>query len=208
MAYTQTKIGQLAMGHLGDRDIENINDTLVADAVTLKNRYEHARDHCYEAHDWKWAKRSAALQLVPGTPTLRFTYQFALPPYFARIANVSEYSDMRVPMDASGWDISDGLFLTDAGFAHMEYVAKDWSEAKWPAYFADCVALKLAELACLKITHSVELKKALANDFAKVVMPQARSIDSTSQPAKQHAVTSLWQQSRLSRHSFSNLRRS
>lgn len=205
--YTRTDIAKLAMGHLGDRDIADIDDQFDMDAQTLKNRYGHARDTVFVAHDWKWAKRSAQLQQSVTPPAVRFTYAYALPPYYARIANVSEFENMDPQLDENGWDITDGKLTTDAGFVFVDYVANDWSEAVWPAYFADCVGLKLAELACMKITHSADLKRVLASQYSKEMMPQARSIDSTAQPARKTIIRSNWQRARIGRFGISNLRR-
>ena len=205
--YTQTLIGKLAMGHLGDRDIGDIDDIYDKDAVTLKTRYGHARDTVYVAHDWKWGKRSAQLQQLTITPATRFTYAYALPAAYARLANVSEFSDMRSALDDGDFDISDGKLTTDSLTVFLEYVANDWSEAVWPAYFADCVALKLAEVACLKITHDVGLKMQLGKTFIEKVLPFARSTDSTAQPFRRKLVRSPWQESRLGRGAIPNLRR-
>lgn len=205
--YTRTLIGKLAMGHLGDRDIADIDDQFDLDAQTLKNRYDHARDVVYVAHDWKWAKRSVQLQQSVTPPNVRYTYAYALPPFYARMSNVSEFENMDPPLDADGWDVTDGKLTTDAGFVFVDYVANDWSEAVWPPYFAECVGMKLAELACMKITHDRGLKDTLANQYLKITMPQARSTDSVSQPARKRIVTSQWAQIRLGRSRFSNLRR-
>lgn len=207
MAYTKTLIAKLAMGHLGDRDIADIDDQFDLDAQILKARYDHARDLVYTAHDWKWAKRSAQLQQKVTPPVVRYTYAYALPNDFARISNISEFDDMRIPLDESGWDISGGELTTDVGYVFVDYVSNNWSEAVWPAHFAACVAEMLAEISCLKITHNEGLKKMLGDHYAKVTLPQGRSIDSTSQPARKTIITSNWQKARLGSRSFNNLRR-
>lgn len=205
MAYTKTLIGKLTMGHLGDRDITSIDDQYDQDAVTMKTRYEHARDAIYVSHDWKWAKRTVQLARLSVTPITRFTYAYALPSNYARLSNVSQYTTMEPPLDDTDYDITDGQFHTDAEQVYMDFVANDWSEAVWPAYFADCVSVKLAEVSCLKITHSAELKSALSRMLQNTTLPLARSTDSTAQPFKRKLVRSPWQQSRLGRNTRPNL---
>lgn len=205
--YTRTLVGKLACGHLGDRDIGDIDDAYDLDAVALKARYTHARDMVYTMHDWKWAKRSVELQRLPVTPALRFTYAYALPPYYAMLSNVARDVPMRDTIDDQDFDISDGRFNTDAEYVFMDYVANDWSEAVWPPYFADCVALNLAEICCLKLTHDINLKQTLKKMLMQTVLPEARAIDSTGQPFKRKLIRSPWQESRLGRFGTSNLRR-
>lgn len=207
MGYTRTLIGKMAMGHLGDRDIGDINDIYDKDAVTLKTRYEHARDLTFVSHDWFWARRSAELQQIPTVPTVKFTLTYALPPNYVRLSNAAEDSAMRLVLDDGDFDITDGVLITDASFVFMQYVANDWSEAVWPAHFAEAMALKLAEVCCLKITHNESMKQLLGKQFNEQAMPNARSIDSTSQPFQRRLVRSPWQESRVGRFRISNLRR-
>jgi hypothetical protein len=192
---------------LGQRDIGDIDDQFDQDAQILKARYEHARDSVYATHDWHWARRSAQLQQRVTPPAVRFTYAYALPASYVRISNVSQFENMDPPLDEDGWDITDGDLTTDAGYVFIDFVANDWSEAKWPSYFADCVAMKLAEVACMKITNSESLKQTLVKGYQQSTLPQARSIDSTSQPARRTIIRSPWQRARLGSFSFSNLRR-
>lgn len=205
--YTKTLIAKLAIGHLGDRDIGDIDDQFDQDAVTLKTRYDHARDLVYLGHDWKWARRSAELQLLPITPAVRFDFAYALPPNFARLSNVARFEDMTGVLNDADWTISEGQLHTNEEAVFMDYVAKDWSEAQWPSYFAEAVALNLAEISCLKITHDRGLKGQLAKQFQQTVMPMARSTDSLAQPAQRRLVRSPWQEARAGRNGFSNLRR-
>lgn len=207
MGYTRTLIGKLAMGHLGDRDIADIDDQYDQDAQILKARYEHARDSIYVAHDWKWAKRSAQLQQKITAPTVRYTYAYALPADFVRISNVSEFDSMDPPLDEAGWDIVDGELTSNSGYVFIEYIANNWSEARWPSYFAECVAQQLAEISCMKIVHNESLKQLIAKNLAQTTLPQARSVDSQSQPSRKTIVRSSWQRARLGNSTFSNLRR-
>ena len=205
MSYTKTLIANMAMVHIGDRDIADIDDQFDTDALVLKRFYIHARNAIYEAHDWKWAKRAVELQLLPAAPVVRYTRAFQMPSEFRRIANVSEFSDMR--MQLNDFDISNGQFNCDVGFCHMEYVSSDWSEAVWPAYFADCVSLKLAALCAPRITHDSTAKQVLEKLLRDATLPYARSIDSGSQPPNKRVISSPWQTARMGGRNFNNLRR-
>jgi hypothetical protein len=207
MAYTRTLVANLTLGHLGDSDIDDIDNQQSQNAQVLSTRYEHARDWVYVQHDWHWARRSAQLQQSVTPPTVRYDWAYSLPNDFARISNVSEFENMDPQLDEYGWDIVGGKLTTNAGYAFVDYVSNNWSEAIWPAYFADCVALKLAEVACLKITHNNGLKETLNKQLMQSVLPQARSIDSTAQPSRPRIIASPWQRARLGRGSGSNLRR-
>jgi hypothetical protein len=202
----RTSIANLALLHLGDRFIDDIDDADDSDANTLKKFYEHARDTVYEAHDWKWAKRALQLQLIATPPTVRYDYAYALPSHFRRLTNISQYDTMDPQLDE--FDIVDRTLTTNAGFAFLEFVASDWSEAVWPAYFSDCVGMKLAEMCCMRITHNTGQKRELASEFQKSTLPYARSIDSQSQPARKRFIRSDWTRLRFGRRSSENLRKS
>lgn len=205
MGYSRTQIANLAMSHLGDRFIANIDSDTDDDAIVLKSNYEHARNIVYEAHDWKWARRSAQLQLLPTAPTVRYDYAFALPPDFRRLANISQYETMIPALD--DYQATDARVVTSAGYCFMEYVASDWSEAVWPAYFADCVGEKLAEISCMRINHNVALKVELNKRFKNETLPYARSVDQNQAPPQQRFIRSNWAKARFAGRNLDNLRR-
>jgi hypothetical protein len=206
MSYDPTLIGNLALGHLGDRAIDDISDGQDSVAEILSTFYGHARDTVYQAHDWKWAKRVLPLQRKNIAPSVRYAYAYALPSSYQRLSNVSDSSTMSPQLD--DFDIVDGQLTTDSEAVYLEFVAGDWSEGTWPAYFADCVALKLAILASPRISHDLQYRQALIKTFSTEVLPYSRSIDSQSQPARKPFIRSEWTGARFSGRSFSsNLRR-
>lgn len=205
MSYTQTAIANLAMGHLGDREITDINDNLDDDAVELKSKYSHARNLIYEMHDWIWARDSAQLQRKTTTPASRYDYAYALPANYRRLSNISRYEDMRQQLDE--FQIVNREIQTDEEYVFMDFVSSKWDEPFWPAYFANCVGLQLAILTCNRITNhkanKAELQKALKN----MAMPDARTIDSQQQPARKRYIRSEWAQHRFAGRRVPNLRR-
>jgi hypothetical protein len=201
----QTAVANLALVHLGDRFIDSINNQRNPDANTLRLYYTHARNAIYEMHDWKWAKRSGQLQVLATAPTVRYDYAYALPAHFRRLSNISDSETMDPQLD--DFDIVDRTVTTNSGYVFMEYVASDWDESVWPAPFADCVAIKLAALACMRITHDKSQKKLLEEELMKTTLPVARSVDSQNQPARKRFIRSEWGRIRMGRWGYSNLRR-
>jgi len=204
MSYTQTLIGNLAMGHLGDREISDINDSQDLDAIVLKRYYAHAVRRTYESHDWIWARQNYQLQRRSETPVTRYAYAYAKPPHYRRLCNVSEYSDMRATIDE--FQNADGDIQTDAETVFMEYVSGEWSEGIWPAYFADCVGVQLAIHAVMQLTHAKDVKADLMRMFKRETLPEARSVDSQGQPSRRRIIRSPWNEARMSGRG-SNLRR-
>ncbi len=201
----RTTVANLALTHLGDRFIDDINNQRNSDATTLRTFYEHSRDVIYEMHDWKWARRTVQLQLLPTAPVTRYDYAYALPSHFRRISNVSDNEDMNPPLD--DWDIVDRTLVTNSGYVFIDHVASDWSEAQWPAYFSDCVAIKLAALGCMRITHDRGQKQALEKELVQTTLPTSRSVDSQLQPNRKRFIRSEWSKERFGRRGYSNLRR-
>lgn len=203
----RTSIANLTLTLLGDRFISSIDDPDDADAETLRTFYEHARNTVYEAHDWKWAKKVEQLQLLPTAPLVRYDYAYALPSHYRRLVNIAQYDTMHPQLDE--FDIVNRTLTANIGSGlFLEFVASDWSEAVWPAHFVDCVAMKLAELCCMRIVHNAGQKAELARDYQRTTLPYARSIDSQSQPARKSFIRSNWTTMRFGRNSSENLRKS
>lgn len=195
--YTQTDIANLALSHLSDRRIEDINDTNDTNAEIIADNYEHALGYVFGKHDWRWAMLDAELARLPTAPTTRYAYQYSLPSEFARISNLSDNNTMYPLSD--DWDIIGLKLRTDHAAVFIEYVSSHWDESVWPAHFAEAVAVKLAELCAPRITSNMNTRAAMEGKFEKVAMPQARVTDSQWQPARRRFIRSEWKTDRFTR---------
>src|SRR5262249_30481693 len=135
------------------------------------------------------------LQRLASTPAVRYLYAYALPGDYRRLTNVADNIDMDPQLD--DFDIVDRMLTTSSESVYLEYVGSDWSAAIWPAYFADCVSLKLAVLAAAKLTHDLGNKQLLDKALMQNALPYARSVDSQSQPARKTFIRSNWQKARF-----------
>jgi hypothetical protein len=195
--YTQTDIANLALSHLGDRRINDIEDTNDTNAEIVADNYLHAVDFVFESHEWRWALKQAQLALLPTTPVVRYAYQYSLPSHFARLANLSD-SALMYPL-SDEWDIIDQKLMTNLGVAYCEYVSSHWDESIWPAFFAEPVSVKLAALCAPRVSHSLSSRADLEDKFIKQILPAARVTDSQWQPARKRFIRSEWRQQRFAR---------
>lgn len=195
--YTQTDIANLALSHLGDRRINEIDDDNDTNAEIVADNYNHAIGYVFGAHEWRWALLQAELAQLPTAPVARFSYQYALPSEFVRPANVSESQTMYPLTD--DWDIIGQHLMTNLGTVFLEYVSSHWDESQWPAYFAEAASVKLAALCAPRISHNMSSRADLEDKFVKVALPQARVTDSQAQPARRRFIRSEWAGQRFAR---------
>jgi hypothetical protein len=195
--YTETDIANLALGHIGDARISDLSDANDSRAEILNDNYDHAVAFVFATHEWHWARRDAELAQLPDAPATRYAYQFTLPPSFVRVANVSDNATMYPTSD--DWAVKNGNFCTNDAAVFMEYVASDWDESQWPAYFAEAVSVKLAALSAPRISHNMSARADLEDKFDKVAMVKARVTDSQGQPPRQRIIRSEWRRDRFAR---------
>jgi hypothetical protein len=195
--YTETDIANLALGHLGDRRINSLDDTNDTNAEIVDDNYDHAVGFVYAAHEWRWALMDAELAQLPDPPTTRFTYQYTLPANFARLANLSENSTMYPLSDE--WEIIGLKLRTNLRQAFIEYVSTHWDESQWPAHFAEAVSVKLAALCAPRISSSISSRADLEDRFNKTALPGARVTDGQWQPARRRFIRSDWKVDRFAR---------
>jgi hypothetical protein len=200
MAYTPTSIANLALGHLGDRHIDDIDDANSTDAEIIRDYYDHSVALTFISNDWQWAQREAQLQRLPGAPVTRWSYYYQLPPAFSRPSVVCEDSEMRRTLDEidGQWKIMSGKFATSAEDVFMHYVANDWDESAWVPHFAECVGLKLAALSAPRITHNQTQRTNLEKLFEDSVT-MARITDGQFQTTRPRIIRSQWARDRFSR---------
>lgn len=202
--YTETDIANLALGHLGDRRINDLSDTNDTNAEVIADVYNHAVGVAYVAHDWRWAMDAAQLQLLPTAPATRWGYEYALPANFVRPSNVAETFDMW-PLSEE-WDVLGMKFRCNLATVFLEFVANHWDESQWPAYFAEAVAVKIAALAGPRITHNMGVRAEMERLYANTALVSARVTDSQFQPARRRIIRSEWKADRFGRGFRNRLR--
>ena len=181
-AYTPIILANLALARLGDKRISSFDEKGEA-ARACKEFYPHAVRSAFEAHEWTCFKRTAQLvQIVTTAPLLRWKYAYAFPPNCIRLGALGEWVDMEPQYQ--DWDQTADYIAANAGTLYAEYVAGDFSEAQYPAYFAAVVEHQLAIFVSTRIQGTLASREALEKSFNEKTLPNSRSKDSMNQPTR------------------------
>lgn len=198
-AYTPTELGNIALAHLGDKRISDIAEKSVA-ATACRDFYGHATRMAFEAHEWTCFKRTAELNPVtPSTPLLRWLYAYSFPPNFVRFGALGE--NWELAPQYQDWSQNADFIAANAPALFAEYVASDFSEAQYPAYFANVVGHLLAIQICAKIQGTLAGRAALEDTYERRTLPAARSKDSLNHPTRT-ATRSFFKEARFGRRTY------
>lgn len=148
MASSETEVANLALAHLGQNSITDIDSESSQEAAACRRFYDHARDEMLRRWPWTFAKRRQVLALVEEDPTDEWGYSYRWPSdclFPRRIVNgdrnptkdtVDKYL---VESDTSG-----KLILCDVEDAELEYTARVEDVGLFPADFTLALSYKLA----------------------------------------------------------------
>ena len=196
MAYSETYIANLALAHIGEWRVEDINEATTKGDI-LSEHYEHARNLVLGAHGWRRLMKQAQLQRRAEDPVGRFAYAYALPANCARIETVADTSEFEPPLDGEYWSPIGPDILSGTDYLFLEYVANDWSVAVYPAYVVEAMGLKLAALVAPHFHGAAHTAAELDSEYEKVKLPRARTLDGSQEPSRP-LVRSRWRSARFS----------
>lgn len=86
MAYDITGIVNLALLDIGADPIDDIENTNLPNAIKVKSVWEYIRDEVLSEIDWRFAKTRAKLAQHTIEPLYGYSYAYALPSDFLRLA--------------------------------------------------------------------------------------------------------------------------
>jgi hypothetical protein len=175
MATSKTNIANMALRHVGVSltvaDVDLTSDRS-AQARACREFYDNARDEVLRDFNWHFARRRSALTgLAPvlSDPSSEWQYSYRLPSDLVAMRRVLNGLGVRydtelgrIPYELSG-DDSGQLLLTDYLTATGDplvvvYTARVTDVTKYPADFAQALALLLGGYIAASITEGDELK--------------------------------------------------
>lgn len=169
MAASETAIANMALSHLAiDKEIQSLVESS-ANARACNRFYEQVRDEVLRDFPWPFARRTATLVVVSGTPN-EWVYQYRVPSDAIAIVRLLPYGTTtgvtgarmetaasRVPF-VMGSDATGGLIWTDFYTAAVEYTAKITDVTQFPPDFTQAVSLLLAGYIAPRLTDGDEHK--------------------------------------------------
>lgn len=174
MASSATEICNLALGHLGERRINSLDeDEVSARACAL--HYASTRDELLRSHRWNFAQTRVALSRLEEDPAFGWSYQFQLP---ADCLRVLEVNDSEIGDVISDEFIIEGRnILTDADEVNLVYTKRIEDVSMFDVLFVKALAAALAVMLSETIRGASGKTAELVQLYERVIGPLARRTD-------------------------------
>ena len=187
MATSETEIANIAMLHLGEDPISNIDSDVSARAIAARRRFDTTRDAVLAMGKWSFAKTQASIAADPEAPAWGFSFRYTLPGDFIRFVEPEQLDE---PFRRRGRYIH-----TDHGSPFtFDYIYRNEAVGEWEPMFTEAVGALLAANICIKLGGNVTLKRELEG-LAASKAREARSIDAQGEPLEELEID-VWLYSR------------
>jgi hypothetical protein len=137
--------------------------------------FDQAIEEVVRIYGWNCAIKRNIPSLLSDTPTFEFKYAFQLPNDCIRVLNVydtSEAYDDRVKYVIEGRTI-----LCDQNKIYLKYTHVPTDISSLDPLTTQVLILKLAIMLAVPLQHELKMSQALINEYEKIVLPYARSVD-------------------------------
>jgi len=186
---SDTKIANIALTHLGESKIDNIDDPDQQRAILCKLRFDDCRDIVLRSHPWSCVTKRVKLSKLldsegePLEPAFGFSYMFQLPSDFLRVLQVDNVS---YPYQVEVYTVNKGLsseatsspvLLTNASSISIRYVHTPLNLQILTPDISNLIGIRLASELAEPLTSKVDLKQRLEQRYI-IELAAARSTDS------------------------------
>jgi hypothetical protein len=160
---TKTEIVNNALVLLGEKQIGHIDTESSDVAGTMRLLWPQVLREVFTAFDWRELIREQTLPDSSGQTDLAEDYKFRLPGDFLKMLATSIDGIYR-------WKISGNYLLYSQDTAPIvRYLRYEEEPSDWSVELVSVVTHLLAVRACLAITHNVQLKEQLVNDYERAL---------------------------------------
>lgn len=173
-----------ALGHLGERRIASLTEEREPRRL-LEDYWPGVLAHGLEMGAWKFALRSARLDASHSVaPEFGFTKAFRKPDDWVRTFALSDNESFTPPL--LRYREERGYWHADCDPLYLHYVSNDATFggldlSRWTQLFEDYVALRLALLACPRISGAESRAESLRRQERKA-LAAAREHDAAAEP--------------------------
>lgn len=158
-----------ALSLLGANRIASLKESSL-EAQSASNVYSESLKSILTECAWKFATKRVLLSKVEKTPAWTkhgMRNYFQMPSDLVAIVEVSDPN--------ARWEVEGELILTNIETFGIEYVYNLTDTSKYPAYFIDAFACKLAADMCYELTNSNEKTMTLLDLYKGEYLPIAKS---------------------------------
>jgi len=180
-ASSPVAICNLALDHLNQAAISNIDTPVNKTEVVCARWYANVRRAVLRSHVWNFAKARAALSRNATAPAFGYTSAYDLPGDFIRLLFIGDDSinDYNRDYEVEGKQI----LIDDDDGINIGYIRSEEDVSKFDALFVDLFALKLA----LRIAYKFTVKNTVVNRLKDLLVDaenEAKAIDGQERPPK------------------------
>lgn len=170
MASTWTDVANGALLKLGGASITDFSDGS-READLTKQAYKSARDRVLQMHPWNCATKRQVLSPLTTAPEFGFGFKFQLPSDCLRVLTVNEPDVLDYSLEQAG------ELLCDLSTVDLKYITRLEDVTRIEPMVLECIEQWLAWQICFALTQSQSLKGKLFDDFYKVFLPKAKSVN-------------------------------
>jgi hypothetical protein len=198
MTENQTAVANLALSHIGMREIDDIDDDETPSGEALRLFWEPSLKDVTSEHRWPFATVQASLN-DSSTEMLEWTYTYDYPADAETVWSVFNSSTVKTKEEQEFeviYSLDDdqkliGSDLSDA-YAEYSYVVED--PAKWSAKFKMAFSYRLAAAICVKLTGDDQKALRLMEIHSGIVSEAQRLV--ATERMKKPSQTSAYKTSR------------
>lgn len=175
MALTETDITNMALGKIGSKRIDDLDEDTSLEAILCRIHFDQTRDSLIRSHFWRFASTRVALVQDGTDPAFEWDNQFILPDDFMRLKSIYEnrFSDENY----RSYALEGQRLLTNESTMEIRYIKKVTDVTEFDPLFVEVFILLLARKLVGPLGKGAPaLKKEIADDL-KELMPAVWAVD-------------------------------
>lgn len=179
---TETEIYNLAMLHLGQKTVSNLETEASREAEIGRTIFDQSRDTMLRQFPWPFARRRVALALTGTAPT-NWGYAYALPTDCVQALAVTveglryPRTDQKVPFEI-GTDGTKTLLFTDLEHAELIYTMRVENTSLFDPLCAQALSWLLAAEAAMPLSVKPDLANYARQGYLNTLsMAQAQALN-------------------------------
>ncbi len=180
-------IANMAMVHIGERFISNIEDPVTDQEVIISTMYDTARQTALRQYIWNFSLSRIAITRQADTPLFGFPDAYSLPDDFIRFVRINNLNVTNQQVRSNTWKLIENKTLlyngNGAPSIQIEYVKDVIDVSKWTSDFADLVSYFLALKVAMAITKEKSVVKTIDGLIERFI-PDAISITTQENPLR------------------------
>lgn len=184
MPTTPTTICNRALGRLGEASIMDMDEETTAGRA-CRLHYEPTRDALLRNHPWSFATKRVTLSALADAPLFNYATAYALPSDMIRVL---ELNGSDVLQRHNYWRMEGNTLLTDETTAELVYIYKCTDPGLWDSLFSEAMVLTLAIALSETMRGSSGIEEKLMAQLSRLVLPNARRVDSTESHGRRAAL--------------------